>query len=293
MHPSSMTPKLTSTRWWVMLAVAVCLLSATYVLAVLTPLGQAFENAALAGADQVSAAELTEADSSLDAITIWSLGVATLVVAAIGLLRKQFLLTGLAVGVIVMGQVITQSLKRFILPRPELVEVTGNFTGNSFPSGHTTIAMTVMVATFLVIPYRYRGIAMFLVLPWASGIGAYTLTAKWHRLSDTLGADMVALALGAVAALILLRAGRIERAPAPRFGPLRVTYVVLVSMFAATTAFLGTFLAAAALSRPLVDPVIQWDAYLAATSLATAGSLLTALAYWASWRRLQEVSGAS
>src|SRR5690625_3551236 len=163
-----------SRRWWMLLAVSIVLLIATYVLAVLTATGQGLENTALRGADQASPADSDEAWESLGNITIWSLGIATAIIGLIGLLRRKFILAVVGMGVIVGGQVITQALKRFILPRPELVEVTGDYTHNSFPSGHTTIAMTVLVAVLLVVPYRWRGWAMLVVMTWAVSIGAYT-----------------------------------------------------------------------------------------------------------------------
>lgn len=278
---------LSGRRWWWMLFMSTLILALVYILAVLTSTGQALENAALRGADQVSSTDATQAGSNLDAITVWSLGIATASVGLIGVLRKQYLLAAVAVGTIVAGQVITQSLKRFVLPRPELVPVVGDFTGNSFPSGHTTIAMTVLVAVLLVVPFRFRGLAMFIVMTWAVAIGAYTVTAKWHRFSDTLGADMVALIVGSIAALVLLRAGLIEKADhRPK---LRVIYVALMTLSCLAALALGTLIAVYTAGLDLHDPVVEWDAYLAAHSLASGCSILAGLIYWGSWRRLQVV----
>lgn len=274
-------------RWWILLAVSIVLLIATYVLAVLTATGQGLENTALRGADQASPADSDEAWESLGNITIWSLGIATAIIGLIGLLRRKFILAVVGMGVIVGGQVITQALKRFILPRPELVEVTGDYTHNSFPSGHTTIAMTVLVAVLLVVPYRWRGWAMLVVMTWAVSIGAYTTTAKWHRFSDTLGADLVALIVGSIAAIILLRAGLV-RPTAQRF-KLRVVYVVIMAIGGIITLGLGLFIGFSAAAKDLHVPVIEWDLYLTANSLATACSIIAALAYWATWRRLEVV----
>src|SRR5699024_901933 len=133
-----------SRRWWMLLAVSIALLIAIYVLAVLTIIGQDLENTALRGADQASSADSDEAWESLGNITIWSLSIATAAIGLIRVLRRKFILAGVGMGVIVGGQVITQAVKRFIFPRPELVEVTGDYTHNSSPSGHTAIAMTVL-----------------------------------------------------------------------------------------------------------------------------------------------------
>ncbi|NYD67195.1 phosphatase PAP2 family protein [Agromyces atrinae] len=273
-------------RRWIVLAVAALLaLAAIYVAAVLTPLGQQLENAALRGADQQAAETFREASERLGLITVWSLAAATLAVGAIGLLRRKPLLAAVAVGVIVVGQIVTQTLKRFVLPRPELVEVVGDYTGNSFPSGHTTIAMTVLVAVILVVPFRFRGLALLVVMTWATSIGAYTIAAKWHRLSDTLGADMVALGLGCVAALVLVRTGRVVIVDEKR--RLRVVYVVLIGGLGLLTLGLGLVLGWSAFAFDITDPTIEWNAYLAAAALASAGSIGTALVYWWSWRRLE------
>ncbi|UIN30180.1 phosphatase PAP2 family protein [Microbacterium binotii] len=275
----------TGLRWWILLAIAVAVMSAVYVLAVLTPTGQALENAAIAGTHQVSAATGEQALQSLDAITLTTLAAATVVIIAIGVLRRQYELAALAAAVIVGGQVVTQGLKRYILPRPELIGADATIVENSFPSGHTTIAMTLLIAVFLVVPFRWRGVAMTVVMTWAIAIGAYTITARWHRFSDTLGADMVALGLGAVVSLILLRTGRIV--PAASRPRARVLFVILMSLVAAVMLVLGVFIAVAASRYPLDDPIIQWDLYLAANSLAIAGSAWTGLVFWLSWRRLE------
>lgn len=270
------------TRWWYLLAVASVLLAVIYIGAVLTPAGQSFENAALRGADQIDQAEFSEASRALEQITLWSLAVTTLAVGAIGLLRRSITLAAVAMGVIFVGQVITQALKRFILPRPELVEVTGDYAGNSFPSGHTTIAMTVIIALFLVVPYKWRGLAMLLVSPWAFGIGAYTITAKWHRLSDTIGADLVALIVGALASLLLLRMGYVERdesRPRPRLIFVWGAGIVAVLLMA-----VGCILASVAWRYPLDLPIVEWDLFLAAHSFSLAGSIFTLLAFWWTWR---------
>ena len=258
-----------------------------YTIAVLTPQGQAIENAALRGADQVSNRDFDEASAALDQITIWSLAVATLAVGLIGLLRRRPKLGVIAVGVIFVGQMLTQSLKRFILPRPELVAVSGDFTGNSFPSGHTTIAMTVLIAMFLVVPYRARALTVGIVSLWAVGIGAYTLTAKWHRLSDTLGADLIALALGAAATIVLLRFGMLRRVKRRMWGQVGIIIFWVLTGFVALT--LGAILLSAAVRYPLTDPLIEWDVYLGAHAIAIAGSLFVAIVFWVSWLRIDTV----
>jgi hypothetical protein len=260
-----------------------------YVLAVLTPIGQELENAALRGADQVSAHEAGTANSNLDQITVYSLAIAVVLIAAIGLLRRRWDLALAAVGVIVAGQVVTQGLKRYVLPRPPLVHLTGHYADNTLPSGHTTIAMTVLFAALIVVPYRWRGVALFFVLSWAVGIGSYTVTAKWHRLSDTLAADAIALALGCLASWWLAWRGLVHRHEGKRRIP-RILIVTFTAIVGALFLLFGVFFTVVPLARYGLDGVLRddtWIVYLAAQSLASVGSIATALIFLGTWRRLE------
>ncbi|WP_328457318.1 phosphatase PAP2 family protein [Amycolatopsis sp. NBC_00438] len=276
-------------RWLIVAAACLVALILVYVLAVLTVTGQELENAALRGADQAAARDQTAADQSLSRITVYSLGVAVVLVAVIGFLRRRPALAVAAVGVIVAGQVVTQGLKRFVLPRPSLVPLTGHYADNSMPSGHTTIAMTVLFAALLVVPYRWRGLTMVLLLSWAVGIGAYTVTAKWHRLSDTLAADAIALGLACLASWWLARRGVVRRYEGRRRIP-RVLVVVVAALGGLVFLALGGFLIGAALSQDGLDATLRdntWVVYLAASSLASAGSVAAALVFLGTWRRLE------
>jgi membrane-associated phospholipid phosphatase len=276
---------------WILGAVlgAVVLVS-SYLLAVWTRAGQALENAALRGADQVGPQDLATANEALNAITLVSLAVAMVVVAAIGLIRRRTDLAVAGVGVIVLGQLITQSLKRFVLPRPPLVEVSGDFTHNSFPSGHTTIAITVLFALVLVVPYRWRGVMMLFIWAWAVGIGAFTITAKWHRFSDTLGAMAVALLCGCVASWWLARRGKITRYTGRAF-PGRVVLVIVIAAVSSTSLVLGGFLWGVGFARGVDfsghDDVWDFNAYLGAHSLSAGSAGLALLLFWGLWHRRQ------
>lgn len=256
-----------------------------YVLAVLTRTGQTIENAALRGADQDNVSETDAAWQALGQITVYSLAAAVVAVALIGVLRKRWDLTIAAVGVIVAGQFVVQVLKRFVLPRPALVQVTGDYGHNSLPSGHTTIAMTVLFAAIIVVPWKWRGVLLFFVLPWATAIGQYTLTAKWHRLSDTLAADAIALSLAALASWWLQRKGSLNVHTGPRrIG--RVVLVVFWTLVAVATLALGLIL----WGFPLAEEGLRadpWVIYLGAGSFASAGSLVAALTFLACWRRIE------
>ena len=91
-------------RGWTVIAICASLfLIAVYVLAVRTTTGQAVENAALNGAEQVGERAFLAASTALSTITYSSLALATVLVGAVGLMRRQVHLAVAAMAVI-LGQ---------------------------------------------------------------------------------------------------------------------------------------------------------------------------------------------
>ncbi|CAN3131246.1 Phosphatidic acid phosphatase type 2/haloperoxidase domain-containing protein [Mycobacterium sp. smrl_JER01] len=275
-----------------MLICASLFVVAVYWLAVRTATGQVAENAALHGAGQVDPRAFIAARRLLDTITVTSLAAATVLVGAIGLLRRQVELAVAAMAVILGSQAITQILKHLVLQRPD---VSGSevYLSNTLPSGHTTAAMSVLFALLIVMPYRFRGVTMFAALTWAVGIGAYTVIARWHRLSDTLAADAVALGVACAASYFLARNGRartgrvraVATASAARY-TLRTVFVAAVAVVGAVSAALGATALLAALQQN-IDSAAEWQLFLSAQWLAAAGSIFAALLFWWSWHRLE------
>ncbi len=276
-------------QWAAVLIVAVLFFAAVYLLAVQTTLGQRVEDTALLGADQVDPELHRVALRAFHTITLSSQIVATVLVALIGLLRRQVWLAVAGVGVILGGQAVTQVVKFHVLSRPDLTAVDGQFAENTLPSGHTTAAMCLLFATMIVMPYRYRGVAMFLTLTWAVGIGAYTVIIQAHRLSDTLAADAVALATACVAALLLSRTGRIRAVvtPSPQRYVLRTVFVVGVGIVGVACLGLGGVQMLHAVAAHVEDEPTSWRLFLSSQWLAAAGSIASALLFWWTWYRLE------
>jgi len=191
--------------------VGVCLvlLVLVYFVAVRTGVGQRFENAVWLGAGQTAVQRPAQAVSALNLIGRWTGIAAVAVVFLIGVLRRRVLLAFAAV-LLVGASVGTSEVLKSWLRRPNLVPGWQESAGNSFPSGHTTIAMAVMFALILVVPYRLRGLIAFCTAALATEIGALTIVARWHRPSDTLGADLVVLCCASVVILLLAALGRIR-----------------------------------------------------------------------------------
>lgn len=251
---------------------------ATYWLAVRTAGGQRWENAALAGRAGASPEELQTAQDRLDQFTVTMLAVSIVALVVVGLLRRRPLLGAAAAGVVVGSLVLAEVLKRVVLTRPPLVDAPGDIAHNSFPSGHTTIAVALMVAAVLVVPYALRPLTALVVAAWGVGVSGYTVTAGWHRVSDTIGADLLVLGVACGAALVLDRLGGTREAvPADRpRAVLRSLLVAPIAVIAAVGLGLGTLLGAYSwhqLDDPGVDPqTADHNAFLAAQSLAVGAS---------------------
>lgn len=140
----------------------------------------------------------------LNATSVLSVAIATGVAAFIALVRRRIALAFLAIVLIVGSNVTTQALK-YGLYRPDFgVDVERASAGNSFPSGHATIATAIAVAFLLVLPSRARGIGALVGAVYAAFVGVATLSAGWHRPSDAVGAVLIVGAWTAAAGLVLL-----------------------------------------------------------------------------------------
>jgi len=182
-----------------------------YAVALHTEIGQRFEDAVWAGSGQVSTLRATQASNALSWIGNTTGTIAVAGIFLIGLLRRRIALALAGVG-IVLASVGSAEFLKDTLTRPDLDPANYSPGGNSFPSGHTAVAMAVMFALILVVPYRIRGMVAFCSAALATMIGALTVIARWHRPSDTLGADLMVLCFTSLAVLILAMLGHVRTA---------------------------------------------------------------------------------
>lgn len=290
MHPAPVpTGPVSAARWVVLAFGSLVVLIGVYWAAVRTYSGQRVENGALRGSYQVNADEVTAADDALATFTVTSLAVAVAVLAAIGWVRGGFRLAAVAVAVVGGAAVLTQLLKGYVLTRPDLVDAPPQWLHNSFPSGHTTVAMSVACAALLVVSWKWRTLAMIVVLSWTLGVGAYTVIARWHRLSDTLGADAIAVLAVSLGAAYLARCGQVQRVAPERSAPVRTVLVVLVTLYSVGMGVVGVFVGLAGWRQEPGSETADFNLYLAAQTLASVGSILAVLLAWWSWHRLETV----
>jgi membrane-associated phospholipid phosphatase len=194
--------------------VAAALVVPLYLVAVRTATGQRLEHRRV----------LRAAEDFLDVISVGSLAVLGTTLVLVALLRGRILRAGATAVTILGANVTTQVLKR-TLDRPDL-SGTGAPEPAGFPSGHTTVAMTLALGLVLVAPAGLRSAAVLCGAAYAAGVGLAVVGLGWHRPSDVAAAYLVATAWAAASAAVLAlletRAGGAER-PAlltPRAGGL-------------------------------------------------------------------------
>ena len=275
-------------RWGVLLVVAVSMCAGTYYLMVRTQRGQTIEDYALAGADQIGSNARLRAGDFLSQMSIGSLIITTIVVTAIALLRGRPLLALAGAAIVVGGQVVAQPLKSE-LTRPGLLTATGAPDHNSFPSGHSAIAASIVCALLLVVPYRLRGIVGIAGVIGATAISTYTVVAKWHRFSDTVGANMVAVAVACVVLIVFTACGAIRLqvvAPGDGNTVLRNTALAALATGAIAVFAAGVLVIYDGWNRTPLDWVSSDRFLLGSQLLAAATTVLALLAFWATLYRL-------
>lgn len=271
------------TRRWVTFAVLAALgVAVVYWLAVLTPQGQAVENSGLRGADLVFGRATGAAAGALADVTPVSMIGGAVLAAAIALLRRRTALAVASVGSIVVTAGLTQLLKNVVLERPLLVETSSWYTGGSFPSGHTAAVVSVVFALAMVIPGWGRTVVLAVGGAAVVLVGNLTMAASWHRASDVLGADLVALASASVACAWLSTRAQVGRAP--RKPPRRAVTRLLLVCSALTVVLLAALAVQGIQYYP--DDTKDLTAFVLLQLLAVSTSTIAVVGFAVAWRGL-------
>jgi membrane-associated phospholipid phosphatase len=105
---------------------------------------------------------------------------------------------------LVCATAVVASVAKQVILRPDFAVATST-THNSFPSGHVSVAMAVLLAVLLVLPAPAR---WWFAVPGAVGVSvvaAATMIAGWHRFSDVCGGVLLVAVLFCLAAAPLAR----------------------------------------------------------------------------------------
>ncbi|WP_160175841.1 phosphatase PAP2 family protein [Cryobacterium roopkundense] len=137
----------------------------------------------------------------LDSVPTVSLVLGLIGTVAIALKRRNWRTLLVALGVAAAAVVSAQLLKYGVLQRPDL-GVTG-YAGNSFPSGHTTVAAASALVVFLVSGPRMRPVLAVGGTAFAVLAGVSTLANQWHRPSDVIASMLCVAFWGCVGGAVL------------------------------------------------------------------------------------------
>jgi membrane-associated phospholipid phosphatase len=184
---------------------SLAVLAGVYTIAVLTEAGQSIEDSILRSVDGTT---LLQSGVALDAISPPAVLLVVALTMVVAFLRRR---PGSAVqaGVLIVGATVTTQLLKQLAPRPEL---TGELYGNSFPSGHVTVAVAAVLAIMTTFGRHARPLFYMIGAAFAAVVAEQTVAFGWHRCSDVVGACAVALLwLG----LVRIGAARLSRDPLP------------------------------------------------------------------------------
>lgn len=172
--------------------------------AVWTVSGRVLDGHALRGAVASRTRVTDVVERVLDVVSVASVLGAAALVAVVALLRLRRAV-GLAALALLLGANLTsQLLKHAVLSRPDLgLSERTPATLNSLPSGHSTVAFSVVVALIVVLPGRLRPVLSVAGTGYATLTAAATMSAGWHRPSDSVAAFLVVGSWVAVVALVV------------------------------------------------------------------------------------------
>jgi len=198
---------------------------------------------------------------ALVGIDVGSVAVATLLLAGVALMRRRAERALAAVAVVVASVVSAEALKHG-LPHLGGAIPAGRIPG--FPSGHTSIAVSLGLALVLAAPPVLRPAAALVGAAYGAGIGLAVIVLGWHYPSDVVGAFFLCGFWAAVVGALL---GDVPRRPRlPVAAALVAAVTVAAALFGA--AVLAQRHPAAVAAARSARSVVATGGLLGALSLA-------------------------
>lgn len=197
---------------------AVCALglAATWVVASQIPAARLSDAAALRGFIGLDKPTVdTFSNVVLALMSPVSCTVFALVLMAVAVHRKRPRLA-VAIPVILIGAVVSAEVLKPLLAVPHaFVGVGHQVSEASWPSGHSTAAMTMTLSALLVASPRWRPAVAAVGGVFTLAVGFSTLTLAWHMPSDVIGGFLLAGLWVSSAVAVLSRADRRAAAGLP------------------------------------------------------------------------------
>ncbi|MGV9362925.1 phosphatase PAP2 family protein [Amycolatopsis sp. NPDC003731] len=175
---------------------------AAYLLFVRTEAGRGVENGVVRSA-QSAGTTVDWADPLRQTDLVVVLGGVAVLIVAIAVVRRRLALGVMALVLLAAPLVVAQLLKLYVLERPSTGDRFGVASHNSFPSGHVSAAMAVLVALAIVLPRRFRLTALVTGSAGVAWVSAAAVALGWHRLSDTVGGCLLVAAVTCAGAAVV------------------------------------------------------------------------------------------
>jgi len=221
---------------------SIAVLVVIYLFSVRTLAGQTMDQLAFDGAEFGRRSVTPFTQQVLDALPLVSVVAGATVAGILTAVRRNLHTLIVALGSALGAVLTTQILKGWLLTRPDL-GVDG-YAGNSFPSGHTTVAAASALAVFLVSSPRTRWLSALAGAAFAVVAGVSTLANGWHRPSDVIAALLVVAVwgcAGGVALTVWRGDDPTPIEPAPAVGARMQVKILVPFLVVAISAFLVTY----------------------------------------------------
>jgi membrane-associated phospholipid phosphatase len=124
------------------------------------------------------------------------------VLALVALARRRVDLFVRGAVLVAGANATTQILKRVVIERPDY---DIGFGPNALPSGHTTLAASIVLAAVIVLPRAARPLVVLVGGAWVAAMAAAAVVSGWHRPSDTVAALLVCAGWAALVAAVRVR----------------------------------------------------------------------------------------
>ena len=228
--------------------------------AVWTVPGQTYDDMALTNfrgfLDQTPLLEAYLGLFAMPYVTVVICVVLGLVALAVVLVRRRWWLLGqIAVyALVVYGA--ARILKRF-LPRPVLIHSQAS-TANSAPSGHTILALAVVLALLCVVPRVWRAPVALVGFAFDLSVGCSLVQGGWHRPSDVVMGVLIPVGLCLIALAVTRGTGM--DVPGTRMSSASIQIVATLMLVAG---FLGMLYACYVIWQvsPGLEIGARWTAY--------------------------------
>ena len=133
-----------------------------------------------------------------------------LVLALVALSRHRVDLFIRGAVLVAGANAITQLLKHLVIERPDYVDAYGPSLGygpNALPSGHVTLAASVVIAALIVLPRAAAPLVVLIGAACVALVAVATVVTGWHRPSDIVAALLVCAGWAALVASVRTTTG--------------------------------------------------------------------------------------